>query len=170
MMNQKSIKIVKNKKGGVPLSIVLIVILTIILLSTSLVLFLSREKQFSNSIYSTSILNDIYVRENMLNYQIQNLIENSLKNANSEEEFIESFKNQLNSYKNLQGVYLNPDLAQIEKQLNERDKTRVSFQNQGDIKIISISFNIYLNNELLDRDKKVFNTEYSYLKNFEAET
>ena len=165
MMNQKFIL---NKKAGVPLSIVLIVIFTILLFTTSLVSFVLRDKNFERTIYSTSALDEVYSKEDVINFQIQNIVDNSFKGISSEQDFINNFKVQLNTLKNSDGAYLNPDLAQIESQL---DASKVDIvKENNEIKKVSISFDINLKKELVVRDKNVFNTEYKYVKTFESKT
>ena len=165
MMNQK---FMLNKKAGVPLSIVLIVIFTILLFTTSLVSFVLRDKNFKSTIYSTSALDEVYSRETVINFQIQNIVDNSFKEISSEQDFIDKFKVQLNTLKNSDGVYLNPDLTQIESQL---DVSKVKIKKEDDmIKRVSISFNIELKKELVVKEKNVFNTEYKYVKTFESKT
>jgi len=159
---------INNKKGGVPLSIVLIVVLSILLLATSLVSFVLRDKNFESTIYSTSTLDDIYSREAVINSQIQNIVDNSFQGISSDEDFINNFKSQLNSYKNPEGVYLNPDLKQVEEQLLV-DKIKIEKDNSI-IKKVSINFNIELNKELNVKEKKVFEADYKYIKTFESKS
>ena len=86
----------------------------------------------------------------------------------AESAFINNFKVQLNTLKNSDGAYLNPDLAQIESQL---DASKVDIvKENNEIKKVSISFDINLKKELVVRDKNVFNTEYKYVKTFESKT
>ena len=160
---------IKNKKGGVPLSIVLIVILSILLLATSLVSFVLRDKNFESTIYSTSVLDDIYSREAILNSQIQNMVDNSFQGITSEEDFISNFRTQLNSYKDPEGVFLNPDLKQVEEQLLV-EKVKIE-KVDNVIKIFSITLNIDLKKDLVIKDnKKVFEADYKYIKTFESKS
>lgn len=164
-MNQK---FMMNKKGGVPISVALIVIFTILLFATSLVSFVLRDKNFDSTVYSTSALDDVYSREAVINFQIQNMVDNSFKGIKSKEDFINNFKVQLNSLKNSEGEYLNPDLSQIESQLAV-DKVKIEKENDI-IKKVSIILDINLKKELFVKDKKVLDAEYNYAKTFESKS
>ncbi|MEM3074796.1 MAG: hypothetical protein QW727_02545 [Candidatus Pacearchaeota archaeon] len=107
----------KSKRGGVSLSVILLVILTSSLVAFSLFLFQTKITKFESNIGKSLILENTYSSKEIINFNIQNIVDISAKESKSKEEFINHFKENLNKYKNVKGEYIIRELSQLENQL-----------------------------------------------------
>lgn len=156
----------KNKKGGMEISIVLLVLATLILSTFALYTFYTKQKSMQEKIYITKFLEDIYSKEEQINFYIDNILEKSAKDFNkedSEEKLIENFTRELSKYK-INNNYIVPELAQIEEQVNE-EHIKYDKDNQK----VTAEFQITLEDKVADNGKELFSAVYTYTKKFEKE-
>lgn len=145
----------KSKKGGVSIAIVLLVILTLVLVISSLVLLSGRSKEVIEGLGRAFIVENIYSQKEVINFNIQNLVDMSAKEADSKEQFIDNFNTNLEKYKNANGDYIIPELIQLENQL---DVNGVVLNNG-----FEIPFDIKIETKDLENGISI---EYSYKKTF----
>jgi len=144
----------KYDKKGMSLSIVLLVIVVILLIGVCLVYFVLYNISTANTIHIPDSIDSMYVRGNYMNYYINDIFEKSTKDfkpGDSKSKFIESFKNNLNNYKNTQGIYVVNDLFQIENQVNE-----------ANVNLDSKEINLNLNIVLFGTDENGVVVKYGY--------
>ncbi len=154
----------KNKKAGMEISVVLLVIATLVLSGFVLLTFYTKQKSMQEKIYATKFLEDIYSKEEIVNFYINNVLENSVKDFNKEDgevKLILNFKNELNKYK-INNNYIIPELAQIEKQVNEE---HIKIEDNK----ATAEFQITLEDKVVENGKAIFSAVYTYDKKFEKE-
>ena len=151
-----------NKQGTASIAIVLLVLLTVVLLTTSLFYFIIRDKRDTQSVYAPSFLKEIYFNEANINLYVQQIVDESSKNADSKAVFIYNFKKNLEKYKDKDGNFIVFELGQIDTQLVEKNIELVSNNH------FKIKLDFVLSKELLNQDKKIFSAVYSYSKVFES--
>jgi len=130
----------KFDKRAMSISIVLLVIMVIVTIGICLAYFILYTIGTGNTIHISDSIDSIYVRENYLNFYINDIFEKSTQNfkiSDGKAKFIENFKNNLNGYKDVNGNYVVSDLGQVEAQVNEGN---VNLDNN----MISISLNLVL--------------------------
>lgn len=155
----------KNKKAGMEISIVLLVIATLVLTTFSLYTFYTKQKSIEEKIYITRFLEDIYSKEEIINFYIDNILEKSIKNSSGDEnKIIENFKQELGNYKNKDGKFIVSELSQIEEQVSQDN---IKIENGKAV----AEFEIMLKGNVAVKEKKaekeLFSAIYTYKKKFE---
>ena len=107
-------KMIKHKKGGVPISIALLVLATLGVCFFALFTFSTQQDKLVGEL---SFSNDVYSEEYLLNYYIQNIVLDISPGISNSEEFILRFKFLLNNYRSDNGDYYVSGFEQIEDQL-----------------------------------------------------
>ncbi len=150
-----------NKKADV--SITILVFMVVVLTGTALFIFASDTGKISAKITDARFLDEIYLKENEINFYINEIIENS-SHSETEEEFIDNFKIQLERYKDKDGNFIMSELSQLESQITEDN---IKFENNK----IEVEFVIRLEDKLTVKEKKqekeVLSVVYIYSKKFE---
>jgi hypothetical protein len=153
----RSIFYKKNKKGGTPLDTTLLVIMALSLSVGTLFVFYMHSGFVSSKIQDSRFLDEIYNRENKINFYINEMMGKSILKVKNEldpvPEFVEYMKNELGKYKT-NGTYLMPELIQIENQINAENIQSID----GNI-IFSVNIN-------LKQDLDKFSSNYDYNKRF----
>jgi hypothetical protein len=160
-------KISNNKKAS-SISIVLLVMLTILIISISLVYFMFSKKETNKEVYISSLIDSISIKEGILNYEIQNILENSCKDYTIEDGksvFISKFLDELNKYKNSSGSYYILELNQAEEQLKEENIELIQSSNQEPNKLI-LKIVFTLGKSQVKDGFDVFKVNYTYTKEF----
>jgi hypothetical protein len=147
-----------GKKADHSIPIVILVLMTLVLTSSSLFIFYVHSGKVSATIMDSRILDDVYSKENKINFYLNDIFDKSvLKIGNRENpvpEFIASFKEELVKYKQ-NNSYIMKEFEQIESQVNEQN---ILFDNQN----LSINFNIKIDRSFADK----FVISYDYNKKF----
>jgi len=143
-----------NKRGGVSISIVLLVIFTLVLVISSLTYFTTRSSGITKNLGNSFILERVNINVEEINFNIQNIVDRSFENSNSKEEFIDNFKLELEKYV-IDGKFIIPELSQLESQLNSDS---VVFSDKG----VEVSFEI----KVQDKVGNEFLVDYKYTKTF----
>lgn len=146
------IKIKAKKKKAMSISIVLLVLATLVLSSFALFTFYTREKKIQEEIHITRFLENIYSREEQINFYINEAMENAAAKSQDENEFIDTFRQELNKYKD--GGFIIPELGQIEAQID--DAVEVGEENA------TAEFQI-----TLEEKGEIFSASYTYTEKFE---
>jgi len=156
--------IIKNKKS-MSISIVILVIATLVLTIVSLFAFNIRGDNISARI-SLANLDNVYVVEDLVNFYVYEMIENSIEEGMSEEKFIENLKTEFNKYKQGDDFVLE-ELRQIEFQIN---KENIEIKEINGInKKVSIILEISILESILDNNQEVIFVTYDYKKTFEKD-
>lgn len=149
---------IKNSKKGMELSIPLLVFFTLLLVASALLIFNWNSKKIEGKIGDYASLDEIYAKENEINFYIRDLMENSAskieKGKNPRTEFINNFQKELLRYKK-EGVFYVKELEQLENQL---DADKIVVDNK------KMSFNFKINLEKRFEDRMI--VFYSYEKEF----
>jgi hypothetical protein len=161
-------KISNNKKAS-SISIVLLVMLTLLVISVSLFYFMLSKKDIDKKVYISSLIDSVYIKEEILNYEVQNILENSCKDYTIEDgksAFISEFSDELDKYKNSTGGYYIPELKQAEEQLKEENIELIQSSNGEPNKLIlKIVFTLGKSQVKAGFDE--FKVDYFYTKEFE---
>jgi hypothetical protein len=144
---------VMNKKGGVPISVVLLVVATLILVITALFIFNTRVNNIDKEIKSSVFLEDIYSTEIELDFVVEQVFDYCVESFVSEEEFGNCFRERLGLFK-LSGEYVIKELGQLEGQVDGG----VVF---GD-EVLKGNFEFVIDREF----ENSFEVEYKYEKEF----
>jgi len=151
----------KSKKAGAPIAIVLLIVATLVLVSFTTFIFLTRQQNAHEIIYIGRISEEVYAKENLINFYIQEILDKSSKNANAIQEVLDNFNSELNKYRGLNGDYLISELGQLSGQLNV-DNFKLEDNK------VSVSFKIKIDTKVLKDDKKLMSASYIYTKTFES--
>jgi hypothetical protein len=120
--------LMRNKRG-MSIALVLLVLATLVLTTFALFTFYSREKSIQEKIHTTRFLEDTYTEEDLINFYLQDIFDEA--QGESEEEFVDSFKEELKKYK-IDGKFLVDELGQVERQVEkievDEGKVMVEFQ------------------------------------------
>ncbi len=146
--------LVCNKKAGVSISIVLLVLATLILVISSLFYFHIRADDLTGDISSAVFLEEIYSKEVKLNFYLENVFDKCSENFVSEEEFVNCFIEKIELYGGSDIVV--EGLEQIEGQLDE-----IVFDGRK----LGIEFDLLIEEDFEDG----LSVSYEYKKSFEAE-
>ncbi len=141
----------KNKKADV--AITLLVLMTLVLSISALFIFNINSRSVGAEITNAKYLDSVYLRENEINFYVNEMIENSVELGTNKTKFIENFKKQLELYKKADGNYTIEELGQVEEQID-----KIKIENNKVFFDLSI---VIINN--FD-DVKI---SYSYTKTFE---
>jgi hypothetical protein len=148
----------RNKKALLALAILFLVVLEITLIVFTLVWFNMRDNSANKKIDASSSVDSIYLREELVNLNIQEIFDRAVygfKSESGKEVFIKNFKDELNKLKDVNGNYIIPELSQIENQITPEN---INIDNK------QISFNLKIN---LNIHSGSIKASYSYSKNFE---
>jgi len=154
-----------NKKA-VSLSILILVLACVSLSLWSLFYFSIKEGEFNQRIYIHTEVDEVYVKEVLINFYIQDVFDKAvedLKFEEGKEGFVEKFKKELNKLKDKKGKYPIDDLKEIEEVVDQEN-----FESKIDLseeKLI-LSLDIVVKNDNLD-ERVGADVTYSYKKDFE---
>lgn len=130
-MNQ--ILVYKNKKGGVPIAITLLVFFCLILTVSSLFYFNIRQSNLAGEIYEMKLLEEINSKKSKLNFYVGEIVDYSFINSNNKEEFLIELEKTLKLYF-INDKYVLDELEQLEHQISEenilvysKDEVQVKF-------------------------------------------
>lgn len=173
------------------LSIVLLVLLSVLLTTTALFYFIISENKLNNEFYGTSSVKDISLRENLINYNIAQMVSYSSRNINSKGEFINNFNSLAEKYKKIGGFYVSKEdkerwpfledkntesIAKLQEQLSEDDIELIQDE-KGNIEGVKVTFYIVIENRLDEplgdntgRKRNIFSVSREYAKSFISET
>jgi hypothetical protein len=142
------------KKADV--SVLLIVLMAVVLSGFALFMFNVNSNTIKTEIKDSRYLDDIYVKENEVNFYINEIMDKAVidfRSDNGKEKFTQNFNKELQKYTD-KGVFIIPELNQVNLQVIN-DNVELNPES------VSINFNIKL--------EKVFDSltvNYSYSKKF----
>jgi len=152
----------KMNKKAMSIPILLLLILTLVLIVTTLFYFNIKQKDVKDTILIPDEVDRVYVKGIQINYYLQDIFDNSVKDFKFEDGkqvFIGNFKKELERYKKDESFIMN-ELSQVENQIVE-DNIELNEE--------KVVLNLYL--EILGGKeidgKKVINIKYNYDKKFE---
>jgi len=108
-------KIRRKNKKAMSLAIAFLVLATLILTVFSLLVFNIRKNDLSGKIGLASF-ERIYAREEVLNFYVEDIMEKSVVNVETEQQFIQNFKETLSHYTYGREFFLE-ELNQVQEQL-----------------------------------------------------
>src|SRR3989344_3840904 len=86
---------IRGKRGGVPISVVVLVFVVVALISYSLFIFMGEKREIKKSIGSSLFVEEIYSREAQIRFYVESSVYQSLKEMNlfnfNAEDFIRRF-------------------------------------------------------------------------------
>lgn len=148
----------KGKKGN-SIAIVLLVLLVLLLVGTTLFIFVTEQSNVSENIASPLILTDnIDEKEKVLDLYLQDIVDQASRNSDNKGEFIQNMNLLLDSYKNSDVSIVN-EFEKISEELNEESVNLVGNK-------FEFSFKIRLENSLSVNGKKQFSIESPYERVF----
>jgi hypothetical protein len=150
-------KIIKKMNKKADLSVLLLVFMAVFLSGFALYMFNVNSNTIKTKIKDSRYLDDIYVRENEVNFYINEIMDRAVMNFKSDQgkgKFIENFNKELQKYAD-KGVFVLPELNQVNLQvINENIELNPDS--------VSINFNIKLEKVFSDK----LNVTYNYNKKF----
>lgn len=147
------------------ISIVVLVLATLVLTIISLFAFNIRGDNISARV-NLADLDRVYAIEELVNFYVNEMIENSIEDNINEEKFIENLKREFDKYKQGNDFVLE-ELRQIESQINE-ENIEIEKSN-GVNKKARISLKISTSDSILYDNKEIIFITYSYSKTFEKD-
>lgn len=153
-----------NKKAGIPVTVVFLVVATFVLLGYTWYTFLTKEDTTQIQINTKELLEKVYAKESQINFYIKDSVKNAAQNIKAEPnpkaKFIANLKKELEKYK-IGENYVPPQLSQIELQAQE-NKVQIS----DDKLLINFKIQIKENSEYYEYE--LASAEYIYEKEFGA--
>jgi hypothetical protein len=162
-----------NKKGG-PIAVAILVFFTLFILMTTLFYVSAKKNPLDQSLQETNFIDFIYSREDVVNFYVQDLVDRSLKNSKSEEEFISELNRlvELYKYPPLSETYVVEEFETLQPQFN-LDNLEVKKTPEGEIEFFNLTLDIELelyrkfNLDLSPLHKSsYYSVEYKYKKSF----
>ena len=144
-----------NKRAD--LAVLWLVFMAVVLAGSALFMFNMNSNTIKTEIKDSRYLDDIYVKENEVNFYINEIMDRSIINFRLDQgkgKFIENFNNELQKYTD-KGVFIIPELNQVNLQVIN-DNVELNKDS------ISINFNIKIDKVFSDK----FNATYNYNKKF----
>lgn len=111
-----------NKKA-VSISILLLVISALVISVIALTYFYTKNNDIRRVIRVSNKIDEIYVKESLLNFYLQDIFDKAVKGfdfSSGKQGFVDSFKKELNNYKDENGSYPIEELKQVES-IGEED-------------------------------------------------
>lgn len=111
----------KNKKADI--AILLLVLMTLVLVVTVSFVFYKNTSSLGLQIKDSRALDEIYVKENAINFYVNQIMDNSVSNMKDEKtagKFIDNLKNEMKKYMEGEG-YVVQELSQLDNQLDEKN-------------------------------------------------
>jgi len=140
-------------KRGVSIPIAIFVVLMVILITTSLFYFSTREKNLNEVLDDVLVLDNFKLKVAFLDYYLENVFEKSVERAGGGyESFINAYFDELENYK-VDGVYLVAELEQVENQISN-------------LEIVEGKFVLELELEMVQDGE--MNIRYNYVRVFES--
>jgi len=177
-----------NKKSQ-SLAIMVLVLIALSLMGLTIFSIVSASNNVDEELYTNFVLDKVYFREQMLNFYLQKIMEDSAKGIMSEQEFLNKFKSNLESYKitnsRTKNVFVFEDLEKVESLINSNPALFefILDPNTGKIVKVLSKFEFKIE-EILQKDKtgyydpiyspagdvwEVLSITYNYEKEFEAD-
>ncbi|MEK6830940.1 MAG: hypothetical protein AABX77_02830 [Nanoarchaeota archaeon] len=118
----------KMNKKAISISILLLVISSLILSILSLAYFMTKNNDIKRTISFSNGIDEVYLKEDLLNFYLQDIFDKAVRDleaildsVDSGQAFINSFKKELNDYKDKNGNYPMKELQQAENQISEEN-------------------------------------------------
>jgi len=105
-------------KRGISLSVGLLVLSCFVLVGLSLAYFVTKQSEVTQVVYSADAVEQVYVKQGLLDFYIQDIFNQAVLNFNFEEGdsvFIYRFKQVLAATKEGNGAYPIPELVLLEE-------------------------------------------------------
>ena len=159
------IRKIKNKKG-MSISIVILTFATLALTVFSLLVFSFHGTDLSENV-NLADLDRVYAIEELVNFYVDLMIENSIEENIDENKFIENFKKEFDNYKQGDDFVLE-ELRQIEEQINNEN---IEFEQVNRVnKKVIVNLEISIEDEIVKRNgEQVIVVKYNYQKTFDKE-
>ncbi|MDP2925532.1 MAG: hypothetical protein Q8N99_04115 [Nanoarchaeota archaeon] len=151
----------KSKKAADSLSTTLLVFMALSLVLLTLYMFNKDVRAYSTKVENSKLIDSAYLKENELDFYINNILEKSILNISSQskdikKDFIDNLKKELYKHK-VDGSFIIEELFLIEPQLIE-DNIELK---QGKI---FLKLNLKIDKTLFTKEKKELLISYSYNK------
>lgn len=155
---------IKKNKKSMEISIVVLVLATLVLTIVSLFAFNIRGDKLVERVNLD--LDNVYAIEELVNFYVNKMIENSIEDNMNEEKFIENLKREFDKYKQGNDFVLE-ELRQIEPQIS-KDNIKIEKIN-GINKNVSITLEISISDSIFYDNKEIVFITYVYTKTFEKD-
>ncbi len=154
-----------NKKGGVPIVVLLFTFGVFVLIIMALITFNSSGSFAGKKIFTGTLFENVYTKEQIIDYAIQSSLERASKDFSGEEkEFVNLFKTEFERHKRVnsgtgESVFSPIELEQVFNQISE-ENIEIIFSNDREI---SFSAEMSINAE-----ENGVNVTYTYLKEYKV--
>lgn len=158
-----------NKRAATPLSILLLVFMTLILVATSLFVFYISGGNIKEKVSDLRFIDDVYVKEEQINFYIAKMVETSFKQTKTEKEFIEKLREEIEKLKEYEEYDEYPSLPEPSKIEFEISEENLDYSDD----LVKINFKIEIRNKITEgignNEKEIIRASYNYNKIFEAD-
>ena len=159
--------LIKNKKAGMSIPIVVLVLFTLVLVIVSLFHFSVRDKNNKQTLMIPSAIDELYTEEARLNFHLQNIFDKACENfqqGQGKEVFIENFKKELGFFKDKTDKYMMQGLEQVEQQLLNQTIIEKNLILDSKKLVLTLQINL-LKSKIREKQDLILN--YRYEKTFE---
>jgi len=157
----------KNKKAGMSIPIVVLVIFTLVLTLVTLAYFSTRDETDKKTLIVPGIIDGVYLEEAQLNYLLEDIFNKAskdLKFEDGKEVFINNFKKELERYKSEGEGYSIEGLEQVHKQINDEILMGEGLELNEEKITLKLGIELFAGNINEKEDIKI---NYKYEKEFE---
>lgn len=150
-----------NKKAD--LAVTLLVFMSVALAGVASIIFITSERGMENKIVDARFMDEVYLKEELINFYINEIMEKAAVKDRTQEEIISNFSAELEKYKDQNGNYVLQELSQVEGQINnikvENNKAEAEFE-------IMLKGNVAVKEK--KAEKELFSAIYTYNKKFDV--
>jgi len=158
--------LIKYKKGKMELAVTILVLTTLVLTIFALYTFHTRGSTIRETLYLSNFLENLYAREDLINFHVNEMLEQSIikfnKSQDTTEQIINNFTLQLEKYK--ENSNIPEDLEKVEAQINENPDIFTLEEDK-----ITLELTLSLNATETANKEKIAFANYTYTKKFEKE-
>lgn len=169
-------KLMRNKKAD--LAVTLLIFMAVALATATIFIFINSSGKIEAEITDARFLDKIYAKEEILNFYINEIMENTIKTtkesagfeSNFEKDFPTNFLGELEKYK-INGKFILEELQQVQAQVYENSNVFIfekDAENAEKVKKVTAEFQITLEDNVAE-EKELFSAVYIYTKKFEKE-
>ncbi|MBD3252681.1 hypothetical protein GF386_03050 [Candidatus Pacearchaeota archaeon] len=145
-----------SKKADVPITA--LVFMVLVLVGASLFIYNSNLGKVSEEITDSRILNEIYYKENLIDFYIYDILDRTAARGIQKSKLIEDIKKEMNKYVSREDVFVRDEMKILIEQVSENN-----VEISDDFVSVSLNLKIELNKGNI---VGVYSSEKKYVKDF----
>ena len=159
----------KINKKAMSLSLVFLVLATLILTTSSLVIFHLRAKKITQEVHSVGFLNEMYAKEELIDYYVSGAMKSAVEGSKNPEfsqyDFEINFLAELSEYELIDTLMF----LELEKIMQQIDEVHINYNEVE--KTVTFRYEVTFENDLVitedKKDRTLFDASYTYIKQIE---